>query len=270
VRIGGIVATGLLLITGSAWGREVVPERFHVVLEVAVQTEGVDPDLASTFAPLRWTVDAMLSMDPVRRFRDGSIGWLIRFDKVTEFIHDDEGAKPVPISGLEGRTVELRAFEDGEVLDVDMGAHIAGWGRGGDVLDVLLPVLSPAPPEMGWGKTGTRRMIWPFRIGREARWDNAVAAEWRNSGPIKDLAGPVRRYHYSGPWTLRGSDRRKPPGLRFSGTGELSGTVDVTFRDGRVLRHEFSGIRRVEIVRQAGDPIRQEQRFTGKLERSQP
>ena len=90
-------------------------------------------------------------------------------------------------------------------------------------------------------------MIWPFRVGDKVRWDNAVLAQWSNEGPIKNVAGAVRRYHYQGPWSLKGLDRRQRPPLRLAASGEARGSLEVTLADGRVLWHEIDWTRTVAV-----------------------
>jgi hypothetical protein len=259
-----------LIVGAEADAREIRSERFEVQLEVTTQIVGSHQEYGERFPATRWLLDLVISMEPIRRFSDGSIGTLLRFEDVRETVSIEDELVAVSESLLMGRVVELRTFEDGEVLDVDQGGHIAGWGRGGEVLDVLLPLLSPAPPKMKWGEKVGRRMIWPFRVGADVRWDNAVLAQWTNEGPIKNLAGPVRRYQYQGPWSLKGLDRRQSPPLRLSASGEARGSLEVTVADGRVLWHEIDWTRTVAVSWGEEGAIAQEQHFVGRMHRVDP
>ena len=64
-----------------------------------------------------------------RGFRDGSEGHLVRFHEVQRA----EGEGPWEESSLGGRSVELRVFDGGEILDAYELEHISGPGRDGAV-----------------------------------------------------------------------------------------------------------------------------------------
>ncbi len=245
-------------------------DRFHIELEVASEMAGESAESENLFPAAVWSLELDVSMEQVRRFRDGSIGWLVRFESVSETLSVQGGA-PVPLDGgLAGRVVELRTFEDGEVLDVDHGSHIAGRGRGGDVLDVLFPILSPAPPRVRAGQAAHRRMIWPFRIGSAVRWDNAVQAEWTQVETRKTKQGAVHVLHYQGPWRLKGSDRRVQPLLLFNAEGQVEGTIEVSGRNGALLQHQFEWTRVVGVREAEQAPMAQRQRYVGTLKRVEP
>jgi hypothetical protein len=216
---------------------------------VAVRTSEMSV-AESTMPDAQWEVAGTLSLTATHRNRDGSIGYRVNLETASE-----EG-QPSP---LQGRSFGFRAFSDGEILDMSDGEHIAGWRSRGDLIDLLMPLLSPAPPKGLDHASGHRRLIWPVRVGTAVRWDNAVEADWTiDTGPEET------RLSYSGPYTLAGSDRRPGGRLLFGATGRLSGTL-VQRADG-AWSHEILLVRQVHIEVGRRAPVVQEQEIRARIE----
>ncbi len=221
--LGWMLATGFL--SAPAQGAAMPKLRYSFQVRIKTEAAQASEALTAVLGPGVWTLTGDLVVTPTQRFRDGSIGHRLRFESVEETL---EGEDKSIASPLTGRTVELRTFEDGEVLDVRDGQHIAGWGRGGDWVDILLPLVSPAPPEFKKEDALHRRLIWPFRMGRVVRWDNAVEANWTRRPVARSKEVEAHdTLEYRGPWKLDGYDRRTKPPVRITGSGELSGTLDL-------------------------------------------
>ena len=137
-----------------------------------------------------------LSVVPVRRFMDGSVGQRVKIE---------EGALSVdgtPYADLEltGRTIELRTFPDGEILTLGWVDRLAGPHRFMEVFEVVFPAISPAPPNLKKDETASRRIIWPFLGEHRLRWDSAVDAKWTNHGVEERGETNSWRLSYEGPW----------------------------------------------------------------------
>ena len=113
-------------------------------------------------------------------------------------------------------------------------------------------------------------MIWPFRIGKAVRWDNAVRAQWTDETPDERGSKDPVRYAYAGPWTIRGRDTRMSPPMRIAGTGNVTGKMEVEFKTGRIVSHEFDWSRKVKFRVDGGGSLTQLHRLVGTMERAKP
>jgi hypothetical protein len=224
-------------------------ERYR--FSVAVRTSEMSV-AASTMPAAQWQVAGTLSLGATHRYRDGSIGYRVSLDEVSE------GGQPSP---LQGRSFGFRTFEDGEILDMSDGAQIAGWRSRGDLIDLLVPLLSPAPPKKVEQGTGHRRLIWPVRVGTKVRWDNAVEADWILRADPADPEAMV--LEYSGPYTLSGADKRPGGKLLLEGEGKLSGELRQ-HPDGR-WSHRITLDREVQVLVGAAPPVIQQQQIVASI-----
>lgn len=221
--------------------------RYHLTGSLTLaQAEGLPPGGVID-------LDLTVSAGEVRRFRDGSVGQMIRFEQ----------------SGLEilqNQTIELRTFLDGEILAVGLLEHVVGGGLGLDVLDPILPLLSPSPPRLEEGQPTRRAFQWPLRVDTERRWLNRVEATWTNLG--LEPVGEGRAWHlrWEGPWRAEGQDGRATPALKAEANGTASGEVWIDAEDLRPLRADFQGERALALTGAAS--VGQTQRFALSLERS--
>jgi hypothetical protein len=243
--------------------------RFHLTIIGEFATTGLEdrgPDVAALMAPVTFSLDLQVRTEPSRVFRDGSLGQLVVVEAATGWLSRPGEAAPVEVpTALAGRSIELRTFEDGELLDATMVEHLVGFGRYGDVFDLILPVLTPAPPTVSSERdVVARAMHWPIHFSRQHGLKNTLWASW--SLVEGDREGWT--LHYSGPWEGRGANFSAAlPEVRLPVTvqGEGEGDVRVS-RSGQVLRHRFSWWREVTQVF-PGATVVQTQRFSGALER---
>ena len=238
--------------------------RLDASLDVGVRTESECPALpAVPDAATRF--ELALTLTRSRVFRDGSVGWLLVFDDVQR-----DGA-PHPLTG---RSVELRRFGDGEILDVDLLEHALGGDRQLEVIDLLLPVVSPHPPDLRPGGVAPRTTSWPLRLPDGRTWNGSSDATWTLK-ETDDAAG-VRAwvFAYDGTWTTDGparGPRARSDRPQTTATGPLQGEVRISVRDGLVVSHTFDWARRLEVLypRATKGPchITQHQSFSGSLRR---
>ena len=226
-------------------------------LSVAADFTGVGDDRS-------WHVRGRIESAPGRVFRDGSTGYLVHF---VDLEQADSPNGPWLRAGLDGRSVEMRRFEGGEILDLAQLHHLSGAPRHGDVLDVVFPGLVPSPPSMGAGDTAYRRTAWPFVLRKGVGWRQGLLATWTNLGVEGVGEGRTARLSYEGKLEGTGDDDRHEQ--RFLITGTASGEVEIEVATGRLLRHELDWTRQVAVTSPTGS-VDQEQHFRITLETTEP
>lgn len=250
--------------------------RFHLSVEGRFSTTGQDrlpPEAAALLEDVALTLDLTVRREVARPFRDGSLGHLVVFEAATGMLsREGAGASAVAVPlELAGRSVELRTFPDGELLDVSLVEHVVGAGRYGDVFDLIFPVMSPAPPGVISERSGAvaRAMHWPVRLSRVQGVKHTLWAQWQLVTRSREGA----TLQYSGPWEGKGAnplqtaDARDPSArlpVEARGTGEGEVRLDA---QGRLLAHRFSWQREVQLSYPGGIELVQKQRFSGNLER---
>ena len=257
----------LLMIVGCG-GRAVVsvdgPSPVRYVFSVSGDFGAISD--ASTGSNLQDATEAelvlRLSVVPVRRFIDGSLGQRVRVDHATLSVD----GQPYDELELEGRTVELRTFPDGEILTLGWVDRWAGPHRFMEVFEVVFPAISPAPPSLKRGQTSSRRIIWPFLGDDRLRWDSAVDARWTNHGPVEHMNSKAWHLAYEGPWRVHGGRRTGAGAFKASASGDASGSVYFDQGSGDMVTHQFSWSREVSLSGPGGR-LTQAQAFSGKVER---
>ena len=157
--------------------------------------------IAATFSDAEpWHLRGRVETAPARSFRDGSESVLVR---LVDFEEAPSGEGPWVRAGLDGRSVEMRRFDTGEILDLAGLHHITGAPRHGDVIDLLYVALSPSPPRIGNGEKALRRSAWPFLLRKNVGWRQALVATWTHHG--SEGNGSARRVRLSYDGTLEGT-----------------------------------------------------------------
>ncbi len=247
------------------------PTRYALDLSLSYDSEAraAPPELQAKLASLasgEETLSMVILWQEGPGHRDGSQSVWVRFEEAR--LRVDEAEQEL---GLEGRSVELRRFGDGEILDVSDADHIAGGDRQGEVLDLLWPLLSPHPPDLRPGKVVRREARWPLRIDAERGQRGLLTAGWRYLEA--ERVDGERRHHvaYDGTWTTLGSDRTRdvPRGIRAEGTASGELWVDTELA---LLRHDFDWERTVTLRGPAFEEgerheLSQTQRFSGQIRR---
>jgi len=241
-----------------------VPVRYRVQITGQfgdVQAVGSD-DILQPATSVAMTL--LVELEPTRKFRDGSYARLVRF-KRAEMVQGTGEAQAALSIDLAGRTVELRTFPDGEILDISWGEKVAGQGRYLDVFEVVFPALSPAAPAIAEGESVKSRIIWPFRKAKALRWDNIVDTVWENHGRVEVGETDAWKLSYSGPWGTEGQTRRTVPPQKLEAKGMADGTVHFDRRTSDLVDHRFVWSRTVTVQGRTGI-LSQEQHFEGHVE----
>lgn len=270
--------TFLILLAGCA--RRDIPapeidpiERFRIQIQADFTTSGQEalPESLSEEAltllePVGFDLDVVVIRQPSQIFRDGSLGHYVRFETAEGTLRRDGVASEVPLT-LAGRTVEVRTFTDGELLDVTLMEHIAGVGRYGDVFDLIFPILTPTPPDLSGRQVIPRAMHWPVRLSETEQLLNTLWAQWS----MRESTPSEWHLEYAGKWSIRGAQQAGGQKVPAGGSGKGSGEVWLRRTDSRLERHTFQWQRELTLI-YAPRPddvlrIKQQQVFTGQLER---
>ena len=210
-------------------------------------------------------LDTTISLTPSRTFRDGSLGSVLRFEEATLSTRDGTA---LPLT-LAGRTVELRRFPDGEILDVDFADHVIASDRLVGVFDLLFPLVSPFPPDMPKdGVTVPRTISWPVLDEQRNGWYQRADTEWRLAGTEAIDDREAVRLEYVGPWTGQGKDAVGTVPVGLSSRGHASGVLwyDATTND--LVAQTFHWRRQVRWTAGRGEmaaTVVQDQDFTGRV-----
>ena len=226
-------------------------------LSLAADFTGVGEDRS-------WHLRGRIESDPGRVFRDGSTGYLVRFVDLEE---STTAEGPWLRAGLDGRSVEMRRFAGGEILDLAQLHHLSGAPRHGDVADVVFPGLVPSPPSIGAGDTRYRRTAWPYVLRKGVGWRQGLLATWTNEGVEGVGEGRTARLSYEGKLEGTGDDDRYEQS--FAVTGTASGEVEVEVATGKLLRHQLDWTRKVALTSPSGE-ANQTQHFVITLEATEP
>lgn len=217
-------------------------EGWTVSLAVDAETSG-----ALALPPMGLDVELDLRFGQVRRFRDGSLGMALHARSEAAWLRQGEQRTPLEPPGLAGRTVELRTFPDGEILAVNLADHWVGPDRYGDVLDLLFPLLSPAPPALEEGAEAARAVTWQARLAGGRAWRGVVDAVWHNAGQVTVEGVETWHLTWRGPWRTQGRDGTTAPPLSLEARGEVSGEVWIATADLRPVRAEIRGERALHL-----------------------
>ncbi len=192
---------------------------------------------------LDWHLRGRIEAMPARGFRDGSTSVLVRFVDLEEA---PSAQGPWVRAGLDGRSVEMRRFENGEILDLAQVEHLAGPPRHGDVLDWIFAAISPSPPRVASGESAYRRSSWPFLLRKDVGWRQALQATWTNQGFQGAGSARTALLDYEG--TLEGSGFDERLDRRYQVSGSAQGRVLLQASNGNTLHHELHWSRTVDFV----------------------
>ena len=217
-----------------------------------------------------------VTVTPTDRRGDGSLVERIDFDVVD--------VRGLPTSGsegaagaseahpLEGRSMRMRRFDSGEILAVLDASHVLGADRQLEVVDLILPVLSPKVPALRRGDRVTWNTRWPLELGDDRQQLGMLRLTWSLVGVERVGGEPCWRVTYEGDWQTRIGQRAGPRPVEgvLEGVGTATGEAWISKRTGAVERHRFDWTRQVDVPAADGTAtaISQTQRFSGSLERS--
>ena len=246
--------------------------RYHLAMQATFATQAPDgpASVQEALAPIATasrTVDMVLAVGLARQFRDDSLGYLVTFERVS----DSADGQDAP-TDLQGRSVELRRFGDGEILTVGLSEHVAGGDRQGEIFDLVFPLLSPFPPSLSKpGAAVQRAERWPLVAGPNRGWESRILPTWTWLDNENVLGSRAFHLSYEGPWGTKGRDEAHQPKVIVEAEGTVSGQVWYSRPDQDLLAHEFHWTRRVVLQVPGPDggglTVDQDQVFTGRLER---
>lgn len=222
--------------------------------------QGQDIAALAPYASQQEWLRGSISRTYARRYQDDSQGWVVRFGLV-ESAPSAEG--PWARTELSGKSVELRGFDNGEVLALRGAEHLAGAPRYGEVLDFIFVGISPTVPDLKVGETGWRRQNWPFLVAKQRRMHSTLHAEWT----AVDRSPQRVTLDYQGKLEGRGLDTPAQASMVLS--GQASGQVVMRVADASLEKHTLDWQRVMDIAYEgSGAEVRQTQHFAGTFERS--
>ena len=242
------------------------PPVWRFELAADYQTEGVDAEgqpiaVLAPYAEQREWLRGSLSRSYARRYQDDSQGWVVRFGLV-ESAPAAEG--PWTRTELSGKSVELRGFDNGEVLALRGAEHLAGAPRYGEVLDFVFVGISPTVPDLKEGESGWRRQNWPFLVAKQRRMHSTLHAEWTATE-----RSPQRVVlDYKGKLEGRGLDTPAQATMVLS--GQAQGQVVMRVSDVSMEKHTLDWTRVMAVdYAGSGAKVSQTQHFVGSFQRSE-
>lgn len=286
-RPAGLALLALLaLLAAPARAARVSPARLQaasqlrVELDVHATTERPGPSgaAAARVEETAWSAALLLELRWVRRFRDGSTGYLVRILEGARRAGEG-GAPPEPPGSwpLIGRSFELRAFDDGEILSLGPAGELLAEDRLPGLVDLLAVLLSPQLPELRRGEEVERVRTWAILpspgAGLRQRFVGRYAAQPRGPGARGEKGPPAWTFTWAG--SSEGQIRGLPEaeGGRAELRGSLGGRVVV---EGlarlpvplRIVEHQIDAHRTVRIPLAGGaGSVVQEQRVAMRSER---
>lgn len=255
----------LAVLTAPVRAARVSPARLQaasqlrVELDVRASTERPgSPDAAvARVEATAWSAALLLELRWVRRFRDGSTGYLVRILEGARRAGEG-GAPPEPPGSwpLVGRSFELRAFDDGEILGLGPAGELLAEDRLPGLVDLLAVLLSPQLPELRRGEEEERARTWAILPspgpGLRQRFVGRYAAQPRDAGARGEKGLPAWTFTWAG--SSEGQIRGLPEaeGGRAELRGRLGGRVVV---EGlarlpvplRIVEHQIDAHRTVRI-----------------------
>jgi hypothetical protein len=211
------------------------------------------------------TLDTTISLTPSRTFRDGSLGSVLRFEEATLQTRD---GTPLPLT-LAGRTVELRRFSDGEILDIDFAEHVIASDRLVGVFDLLFPLVSPFPPDLPEDRVPVpRSLVWPVLDANRNGWYQRAETAWTLAGTETVGDREAVRIEYVGPWTGRGKDAVGTVPVGLASHGQASGVLWYDAKTLDLVAQEFHWRRQVRWTAGRGEmaaTVVQDQDFSGRV-----
>jgi len=235
------------------------PKRWNVELDVHTETARSDGE------PLDGALLALAGIDEVRRFS-------VRGERVLRHPDGSRGTR-LEFSGedpLDGRVVDLRHFESGEILALDWLEYAAGPGGGIDVISPIFALVSPKVPLLRRGQQGRMITAWPVQVGPDRKVTERIRTTWTHLGTARVGGRATHAFRYDGDWETTGEDAGHQPAVGVQGRGRASGSLWLDVSDLTVMAHEFDWERRLVLnyPRAPGDGLElvQLQRLSGRVD----
>ena len=216
-------------------------------------TQDVPPAVLAAIPQTTLDIDWTLSFSPMQRHNDDSL--TVRLTVVqANNTHNGNKLESAPI---EGKYIDVRIFETGELLDYKYAEHWAHEDRYGDVFDLLLGVLFPNPPRVETSKPSPKILRWPLRYGQGTGGRHGVSALWSFDRAEENSVF----LSYSGKWHTDGRWKK----FSLLGRGEANGQLVISELGGLIEGHTIDWNRKLCYGLQ--QQICQKQRFVGEVKR---
>ncbi len=228
--------------------------------------------LTSRIATVETRLEGRVERLLARVFRDFSSGLVTRLVDLDGTIAR-AGGEPAPLDTdvLEGKSVSFRVLPSGELLDSSGWAHLAGAGRGGDLVsELLLQTVMRLPrdvPRVGRPVPSSYRVRVPVDafVTRDQNW---IVAFEKAEAP--DGCRGCTAISYRGEITETGKDKHPARPMKITGKGTVSGTMVLSRGARALLQHDFAfdWERTVESTRSNGTlrgRVKQTERVVGSL-----
>lgn len=209
-------------------------------VELPPEAEPYDVDgLFEAIGDVRTQVRGRVERTVARVFRDRSLGLVSRVVDVQGTIDRGAGAQDADFTGIDGKSVSMRVLDSGELLASLGWEHLAGAGRGGDLVRDLLLLsvlrLPYAEPSGAGAVPSTFRLRLPEDqlLNRDQSWTLAWTA-----GEVPAGCKGCTALAYTGTATEAAVDRHPARPMDSESTAELSGTV-VLDRRSALVEHTF-------------------------------
>jgi hypothetical protein len=197
-----------------------------------------DPGVPEAAPPRHW--EGALQAAETQHHPDGSTSRMVWFDELSTWTDGQVQGPGLPDAPLVGLVVDLRTFDDHEILALDHLEHWVGAPRLGDTLLPLWFALSPEIPDLDPGVPLRRRVNLPFLLEGGIGVVLALDLTWS----LLELAEPEGgspTWHVHGEGSVRGDGRDRAGDWltrdRFDGRIQADIWVDVA--DHEVESAEF-------------------------------
>jgi len=199
--------------------------------------EGLESSIASVKVQVAGSLERVVG----RVFRDSSLGLVTRVVGLAGTVDRGQGAEAIAFDGLEGKSVSMRVLDSGELLASSGWQHLAGAGRGGDLVEPVLlqsilrlPFTVPEGEGLIPGSFRVRVPVDPL-LNLDQTWTLQYGAGEVPKGCRRCVA-----ISYSGTVTEAAEDQHPARPMKRAGEATVSGTILLSGKRGQLLEHAFS------------------------------
>jgi|GEM_PF-7092652 len=196
-------------------------------------------------------LDLVLRISPVERLKDDSVLYRVVVESEQAVVNEE-----LLTLGIQGKWVETRAFEFGELLSI---VHMEEWVAENsymDALDIVWFLLYPNPPNVRTDQSRASLSRYPLQYAESQKSRVVLKNTWTLAS-----IGKEAKLLYEGDMNIRG----KWDDFRQSGKGHQKGELMMDVNGGNPLEHTGSLTRRLCYT--GADTICQKQEFTFTMKR---
>lgn len=175
-----------------------------------------------------------------RAFRDGSLGLVTRIAALDGTTDRGEGARPLEVTGLVGKSLSQRLLRSGQLVDSFGWEHLSGAGGGGDlVADVLLQSILRLPNTLPRGRPVLA--TWELRVPVDPFLERIQSwtLTWTEAPPPEDCPR-CTAVAYTGSIGERSRDSHPARPMSLEGSASVEGVVVLGRPGRRLLQHRWT------------------------------